>query len=280
MTAPVSATANAALPRKEAYSDMNDWLNALVVARVERSAGKPEAQSAELAYVAETRHVVYQRRSQVLVFAFLGLIAAGFAASPSVLALLVTFVALYFYVDFYSGVLHVVLDNPRFVRLPLIGVPCVEFQWHHALPYDISTRRLVHVWGDLNVLLLSKAAFLFLLAGFSRTTAMVAGVGFFWAYANQFAHRSAHAAAKKRAPWVQKLQSLQVLVPPAVHHEHHTTHDRSFPVLSGRSRNLIQWLLGVVPNQWAWLWGFLLLTALDLVGFSYLLAALVPHLPF
>lgn len=121
-----------------------------------------------MAWVAEHDHSVYERRFEPFVFLVLATCVYGIAQAPNTLALLATFVVMYFYIDFYSGVLHVVLDNPRFVRLPVIGVPCVEFQWHHTFAYDISTRRLLDVWGDLNVLLLVKSLFLFGICGFTN----------------------------------------------------------------------------------------------------------------
>jgi hypothetical protein len=134
------------------------------------------------------------------------------AQTTNPLTLLLTVVLCCFYIDFYSGVLHVALDNPRFVRLPLIGVPCVEFHWHRSFPYDISTRRLLDVWGDLNVLLA-----------------------------------------------------------PGVHHVHHNDHELSFPALNGHSRGLIQAMLRVVPNAYAWLALFVVLTAFDLVAVGWMI---------
>ena len=40
------------------------------------------------------------------------------------------------------NVLHIVLDNPHFVRWPLIGPQCESFQTHHAAP----TRLLTTPW--------------------------------------------------------------------------------------------------------------------------------------
>ena len=193
------------------------------------------------------------------------------AQTSNPLALLLTFVVFYFYIDFYSGILHVVLDNPRFVRLPLIGVPCVEFQWHHSFPYDISTRRLLDVWGDLNVLLIVKSLFLFGILGFTTTAFMVAGVGYAFGYANQFSHRLTHTAPRNRPKLAVWMQERNVLLPPEVHHTHHNDHELSFPVLNGHSRGLIQAMLRVVPNGYAWLALFVILTAFDLVAVAWMI---------
>ena len=256
--------------RKNSYSNMNDWLNALVRRRIAEATRTGEALSEEMAWVAETGHSVYQRRFKPFVFVVLAVCVYGILQAPSLVALLATFAFMYLYIDFYSGVLHVVLDNPRFIRLPLIGVPCVEFQWHHTFAYDIATRRLFDVWGDLNVLLFAKSIFFFGICGFTPTTFMVAGVGFSLGYANQFSHRLAHTAPRQRPRIATWLQEHHVLLPPAVHHVHHATYDQSFPVLNGHSRPLIQAMLRLAPNGFAWLAMFLALSAFDLVAVAWL----------
>ena len=259
--------------RKESYANMNDWLNTLVQKRIAQADIDGETLPEEMAWVSENDHSVYQRRFKPFVLFILGLSVYGIAQAAALhpLLLLATFAALYFYIDFYSGVLHVVLDNPRFVRLPLIGVPCVEFQWHHTFPYDISTRRLLDVWGDLNVLLLVKCLFLFGLLGFNTVTFTVAGVGFFYGYLNQFSHRLTHTAPRRRPKSATWLQEHHVLLPPETHHLHHNDVEQSFPVLNGHSRRLVDAMLRVVPNGYPWLVFFILLTAFDLVAFAWLL---------
>ena len=98
---------------------------------------------------------------------------------------------------------------------------------------------------------------------------MVAGVGFAWGYANQLSHRLAHSAPRNRPRFAVWLQQHHLLMRPSVHHVHHNDHTEAFPVLSGHSRGLIQRMLGVVPNGWAWLALFVLLTAFDLVVVSW-----------
>ncbi len=262
--------------RKESYANMNGWLNALVSKRIAQAADDGETLPEEMAWVAENDHSVYQRRFKPFVLFILGLSAYGILQTSNPLLLLGVFVFLYFYIDFYSGVLHVVLDNPRFCRLPLIGVPCVEFQWHHTLPYDISTRRLLDVWGDLNVLLLIKSLLLFGICGLSTTTFTVAGVGFPLGYLNQFSHRLTHTAPRNRPKLAVWLQEHHILLPPAVHHIHHNDHEQAFPVLNGHSRGLIQAMLGVVPNGFSWLAFFGLLTAFDLVAVVWVIERIWP----
>ena len=256
--------------RKESYSNMNDWLNTLVRKKIAQATESGKTLPAEMAWVAENDLSVYQRRFKPFVFLIIALSVYGIAQTSSPLALLATFVAMYFYIDFYSGVLHIVLDNPRFVSLPVIGVPCVEFQWHHTFAYDISTRTLFDVWGDLNVLLFAKSLFLFGTLGFTPTTLTVAGVGYSLGYANQLSHRLTHTSPRRRPKWAVWLQERHILLPPAIHHEHHSDYSQAFPVLNGHSRGVLQWMLRIVPKGYVWLGLFLVLSALDLVAIAWL----------
>ena len=256
--------------RKESYSNMNDWLNTLVRKRIAQATESGETLPAEMAWVAENDHCVYQRRFKPFVLLVIAVSIYGIAQTSNPLALLTTFVVMYFYIDFYSGVLHIVLDNPSFVRLPVIGVPCVEFQWHHTFAYDISTRTLFDVWGDLNVLLFAKSLFLFGILGFTPTAFTIAGVGYSLGYANQLSHRLAHTAPRRRPKLAVWLQKRHILLPPAVHQEHHSDYQQAFPVLNGHSRGVLQWMLRIVPNGYPWLGLFLVLSALDLVAIAWL----------
>ena len=51
----------------------------------------------------------------------------------------------FFWYDFYSGMLHIVLDNPSFLEFPILGPPCLEFQWHHHIPSDITSKKFLQV---------------------------------------------------------------------------------------------------------------------------------------
>jgi hypothetical protein len=270
--APAAAQVGA---RRDDFDNANDWLNMLVERKIAESRASGETMAPEIAWVAETGHRIYQRRFKALVVAVVLASAYGILQAPSLPALLVAALALYLYIDFYSGMLHVVLDNPESVTLPIVGIPCVEFQWHHTLSYDISSRSLLDVWGDLNVLVCLKLAGLFGLMGFTPTSMMVAGVGFFWGYTNQWSHRMTHSAVSKRPRFAIWLQEHGVILAPAVHHIHHSgAHDEAFPVLSGHTRGLIQWLLRVTSNRWVWLVGFAVLTFVDLASLVWVLQRL------
>jgi len=45
--------------------------------------------------------------------------------------------------DFYSGILHIVLDEPKNVNLIIIGERAHRFQVHHTCPYLIYKKDLI-----------------------------------------------------------------------------------------------------------------------------------------
>ena len=68
---------------------------------------------------------------------FYTLLAAGFLvfhAPMRPITALVAFVLSFLWYDMFSGILHVVLDNPDFINFPILSAPCLEFQWHHHIP--------------------------------------------------------------------------------------------------------------------------------------------------
>ena len=58
----------------------------------------------------------------------LAIVAWTFVTAPSVAYAAACLVIMFFAVDFYGAVLHVVLDHPAFVNYPIIGDGCLEFQ--------------------------------------------------------------------------------------------------------------------------------------------------------
>ncbi|CAM9403830.1 unnamed protein product, partial [Hapterophycus canaliculatus] len=96
----------------------------------------------------------FVKRSEVLVYSWVCvslffLVRCGFlecGLAPTVGA----FVVMYFVLDFYSGVLHVVLDDEWNMKVPLLSQPAMEFQYHHHIPDDGCSRPFVEGMGDLN----------------------------------------------------------------------------------------------------------------------------------
>ena len=52
----------------------------------------------------------------------------------------------FFWYDFFSGILHVVLDNPQFIKVPILSEPCLEFQWHHHIPFVNIPNSYIYIY--------------------------------------------------------------------------------------------------------------------------------------
>lgn len=184
---------------------------------------------------------------------------------------LLVMVLSYLYYDFFSGVLHVVLDEPenlRGWRALLMQKPCLEFQWHHAIPRDIADKPYVYACGDLAGL--AAAVFVYHIVVNSAHTNSLAICALGWklafAFFGQFSHRSSHQNPSKVSPIAKKMQQWGLMMSPDMHRQHHRTHDQAFCIGSGIFNPVIDGMRQVTtnPNAWMILLGFLLLADLQL----------------
>lgn len=89
----------------------------------------------------------FVKRSELLVWSWVllsayfvvkyGLLEAGLARTVA------AFCIMYVVLDFYSGVLHVVLDDEWNMGVPLLSQPAMEFQYHHHIPDDGCSRPFI-----------------------------------------------------------------------------------------------------------------------------------------
>eukprot|EP00903_Cladosiphon_okamuranus_P021316 g19587.t1 len=186
------------------------------------------------------------------------------------------FAVMYFVLDFYSGVLHVVLDDEWNMHVPLLSQPAMEFQYHHHIPDDGCSRPFVEGMGDLNVIVgLHLALFtaLFVRGGCEDYMLLTAGgwkmVLAYWGIWN---HRQAHQLKSKRPRWCTYLQRKGIMLSPEAHKVHHTPpHDDEYCLLGVTTRP-VTWLGRANLGSIFWIALFLVLTALDTVCASKLLS--------
>lgn len=188
---------------------------------------------------------MYPARSRIPIACFALLAARGLLMAPSVLFCATSCVLMVVIIEFYGAILHIVLDTPEYINLPLIGRGCLEFQWHHLIRQDIATKPFLDVCGDLTVIMTVHLAMMALTFGLSDPKAQfVWGCLVFLAYWGQFSHRQAHmSATKKPSSWVAFCQRHGLLLAPAAHRRHHETYDCEFPILSGFSSPLLEVLV-------------------------------------
>lgn len=189
-----------------------------------------------------------------------------------------TFVAIWAWTDFKGGVLHVVLDNPDNINYPVIGLPSLEFQMHHAIPQDIVIKGFAQACSDLNPIACYGIGWTLYHSGGDPYTMALASTVLLCAYAGQYAHQAAHKLPKQRPTWVTWLQRLGVMVPPEVHHRHHQTHDVDFAILNGWSNPVLRQMLKWLPQRpygGTWITLFVLCTAFDAFVLTGLLRPLL-----
>jgi len=229
-------------------------------------------------------HPVYKERSHWL--AYVLLLCATYCVvsySPGIPSLLWGFF-MYMYIDFYGGLLHYALDEPSNLKDPYLKEACLEFQWHHHLPHDISSQTYVEVLGALNLLISIKWIIVIFYSAYldatgshdDYTRAMVTGWGCLFAALGQWSHQQAHTQAKNRTPVAKLCQEIGLIIDPKLHASHHNhafdePHTKEFattyPILHGRTGWLLEACFSTIPEPTFWTMVFYLLTIFDIIVF-------------
>lgn len=170
---------------------------------------------------------VYQPRSHAMVWLYCAVASALLVRGAPQLGVPMTVLCaavMFLAYDLYSGVLHVVLDHPGNIKLPVFGQACLEFQWHHHIPDDIVKKDFMDVLGDLNVVvgLLTAIHVVWSSKWATEPFALVlTGFKLFMAYFGQYSHKSAHNITQ-RGPVAKALQSSGLMISVKEHSLHHT----------------------------------------------------------
>ena len=216
------------------------------------------------------------------------------------LTLFVSAILTFIWYDFFSGVLHIVLDNPDFIKMPILGDPCLviiivfvfififllisctvvyqEFQWHHHIPLDIASKSFWEVCGDLNVIITFLVCVYIAPVphfGFHfQNPVAICLVSFkcLMAYFGQLCHCMSHTPAVRRPASISWLQNAGFMISPKEHAVHHRTYDSNFCIGSGVCNPLITWMLAnLTSNKWAWLALFIITLVCDVPVFNHIL---------
>lgn len=272
----------AALPSLSPLEERKQWidkLNARVVKITQQQVAQLTQESSPLA--PEFVHVqqpmtllhagypVYQLRSQYCVYLYatiaVGLILYTLPQLHPLVSLL-CIVTMFLGYDLYSGILHVVLDHPANIAVPILGQPCLEFQWHHSIPDDICRKHFVDVCGDLNVVIGIVMAINVLLLPIRENPIclLLGGSKLLLAYFGQFSHRSAHAVGPKVSPLAKLLQKYHFMISTKDHMDHHQPPYSIDYCLIGVCNPLIDALRRVTHSNAIWLTLFLVWSIFDL----------------
>lgn len=165
-----------------------------------RLSGKPL--SPEVEAVLSGREVYKHRFTALPVLFTLLAICLISSCFSSPLTILFSALVMFFWYDFFSGVLHIVLDNPDFIHIPILAEPCLEFQWHHHNPLDLTSKSFLEVCGDLNVVVVILFTVYFApYIGFNLknpTSVCLIGFKVLMAYFGQLCHCMSHSPPHKR----------------------------------------------------------------------------------
>lgn len=259
----------------DALNERVEKLTKVAIANAEQS-GKPldpeyvYAQQPMTTLVAG--YPVYQMRSAFMVYLYslgtFALIVYGMS-KISLFASALSVSIMFLGYDLYSGVLHVVLDHPYNISLPILGQPCLEFQWHHAIPDDLVRKDFVDVCGDLNVVVLILAALNCYLLDVQKASGIpmvVGGMKLWMAYFGQYSHRSAHSFARN-APVARWLQKHGIMISSKDHLSHHKPPHSTDFCLIGICNPIIDAMRKVTLNNFVWLGLFLAWSIFDVMIF-------------
>ncbi|KAL3765639.1 hypothetical protein ACHAW5_000322 [Stephanodiscus triporus] len=196
--------------------------------------------------------LVYPDRWRSLPVAFA--VAACYLISlcPNIVMLVVGIVVMYFESDLYSGVVHVVLDDPKnldrsnYLMEAIMFQGCLEFQWHHAIPRDIVIKGLLSSCADLNVVVFANMIVIAMVHGVPfvaggddrdddddrrRLLWSLLGLKLLYGYFGQLNHLMAHESEGRRPRAVRALQDNRVMLDQGRHNGHHRTYDDNYCLL-------------------------------------------------
>lgn len=229
--------------------------------------------SPEVLHIIKYKTKVYKERLIFIppLFAIGSLLVLLYHAFVQTTTTMVAIVCMFLYYDFFSGVLHVVLDEPSFIGFPILGDPCLEFQWHHHVPNDLAQKSFLEVCGDLNlVLTLIMIKDLIVFRGTNPLSLCLLASKVLMAYFGQLCHCMSHTPKSERPHWVIALQDAGLMLSSREHMIHHIHYDDNFCIGSGIFNPTLKLMHGTCSNKWVWLALFLTLAIVDVYAFDRL----------
>mmetsp|Transcript_26077 Transcript_26077/g.82493 ORF Transcript_26077/g.82493 Transcript_26077/m.82493 type:complete len:465 (-) Transcript_26077:42-1436(-) len=189
-------------------------------------------------------------------------------AKASLKEKLTVFLLAAIWVEYISGLIHVVFDNPYFQKAPFIGAPARDFQWHHRKPTHICNQTWRKFLGaiDSGVILLFGATLV--LRPEDRWMRMFVLLSFPMLYLMMASHRWSHTRPSQLPSVVSLLQNSGVLLSKEVHSKHHANYDVNFSLLTGWSNPVLNFCVQNVmgPKDTRWLCVFLVWALLPFLG--------------
>lgn len=172
--------------------------------------------------------------------------------------------------DLISGLLHVILDNPRSLNVGVIRGLAEGFQRHHKNPAKIYTMPL---YEHLYVMHLPLSLMFLLVVPFGNSLMYVVFLSMvFGLHLMQMAHLWAHLPTARVPGWVRRLQSARILLSKPQHDKHHTEpFDKDFCIMTGMCNRPLNAAVGVVGGTTHWWNAVFLGVAASPLGLALLL---------
>ena len=172
---------------------------------------------------------------------------------PSWQAMLIMVVLCYFVTDMVSGLLHIILDNPRSLSIKFIAPLAQGFQNHHADSQKIF--RELTLYQHLYVMHLPLTLFFLAVLPFNNPLVFVAFLSMVaMLHLMQMSHRWAHVPDAQRGALVTGLQRVRFIVGYDAHAKHHVDpYERDFCIMSGlcnKPLNVAASVFGVRSHAW------------------------------
>ena len=188
--------------------------------------------------------------------------------SKGFLFVLISCLIAWLYIDFFSGILHIVFDNKN-INIPYfssldnsVKEIAYNFQHHHKntsliytkssieilkeIKYLIFVYLIIPIWicifGAFNADVFSLSNDYFILLHISQILIMFGAL-------TQLSHRNSHMPQTQKIKLFVYLENLGIIMSNKYHHQHHINYDKNFPTLSGKTGSLVNYLYKKIKNE-------------------------------
>ncbi len=193
-----------------------------------------------------------------------------FTNPPPVVDVLVLLGLCFIVTDLLSGLLHIILDNPRSLDIGPIKPLAEGFQRHHTNPDKIFEMSL---YEHLFVMHLPLSIFAAIALPFHDPHVYVVYLGMVGTlHLMQMAHRWAHIPAERLHPIPRVLQRTKVLLGKPTHDAHHVDpFDKNFCIMTGLFNWPLNWVVRHTSRfSHAWIGVFFLASIIPLIAALYM----------
>ena len=145
------------------------------------------------------------------------------------------------FIEFNSGLFHIVFDNEQLNTYPIIGELAIDFQKHHFQPAGITKLPICIFLQQVHAPALIIIGTQVVLTFKYDTLRPFWFFCIIWTHIMFLAHRWAHILPKHNHYIVQWCQNHNILLCMKHHIQHHKTYDCNFSIFMGWSNSLLNY---------------------------------------